>query len=247
MADMKTITILKVVTGLAVTLTVLAGCASSSSGTSDTPTTAAAPKLLPGAGHAGVKVPAGTYAVVVHGAQSQGQPMPVIRVPAGYNGAGFAVNTGVGSGGHAFAPDARGLAFWEVGSVMSDPCKAGKHGVDPGPTVADLAQALANQPLRAGTDPVPVTVAGYHGLYVQTSVPSHIDFSKCGDGYFDSWISTDGGGRYQLGPGQRDRLWIFDVGGSRLVIDGWHMPGATPAQISQITRMVKSLTFRAAS
>ena len=95
---------------------------------------------------------------------------------------------------------------------------------------------------------MPVTVAGYHGLYVQTSVPSHIDFSKCGDGYFDSWISTDGRrGRYQLGPGQRDRLWIFDVGGYRLVIDGWHMPGDTPGEISQITRMVKSLTFRAAA
>ena len=127
MADMKTITILKVVTGLAVTLTVLAGCASSSSGTSDTPTTAAAPKLLPGAGHAGVKVPAGTYAVVVHGSQSQGQPMPVNSRVGRLNGAGFAVNTGVGSGGHAFAPDARGLAFWEVGECEVSPSNAGKQ------------------------------------------------------------------------------------------------------------------------
>ncbi len=170
---------------------------------------------------------------------------PVIRVPAGYSGAGFAVHTM--DPGTAVAPDAHGLSFWEVQSVMSDPCKAGKHGVDPGPTVADLARALAAQPLRAGSDPVPVTVAGYQGLYVETSVPAHIDFSKCQDGYFDTWIGTGDHGHYAFGPGQRDSLWILDVGGYRLVIDGWHMPGATQAQIDEITGMVKTLTFRATS
>ena len=98
--------------------------------------------------------------------------------------------------------------------------------------------------MRAGSNPVPVTVAGYHGLYVETSVPAHIDFGTCQDGYFDSWISTSGGGRYQQGPGQRDSLWILDVDGYRLVIDGEHMPGATQAQIDEITGMVKTLTFR---
>lgn len=44
--------------------------------------------------------------------------------------------------------------------------------------VADLAQALATQPLRSGSDPVPVRVAGY-GLYVETSVPAHVDFTTC--------------------------------------------------------------------
>ena len=157
----------------------VAGCSSGaavspSTGASSAPTSAAAPQLLPGAGHTPVAIPAGTYAVVVNGTTIPA-PMPVIRVPAGYNGAGFAVNRGFE--GDAVAPDARGLSFWEVQSVMSDPCKAGKHGVDPGPTVADLARALAAQPLRAGSDPVPVTVAGYQGLYVETSVPAHIDFS----------------------------------------------------------------------
>lgn len=222
----------------------VAGCSSSGAESPSTVDSAAAPPVLPGAGHGSVNVPAGTYAVVVHGTPSPGQPVPVIHVPAGYRGAGFAVNTGVGVAGHAVTPNARGLAFWEVQSVWSDPCKAGKHGVDPGPSVADLAQALADQPLRRGSDPVPVTVAGYHGLYVTTSVPAHIDFAKCGDGYFDSWISTDGGGHYQLGPGQRDRLWILDVGGHRVVIDGWHMPKATQAQIDEVTAMVKTLTFR---
>jgi hypothetical protein len=220
------------------------GAASPSTGASGAPTSAAAPQLLPGAGHTPVAIPAGTYAVVVHGTTSPA-PVPVIRVPAGYNGAGFAVHTM--DPGTAVAPDAHGLSFWEVQSVMSDPCKAGKHGVDPGPTVADLARALAAQPLRAGSDPVPITVAGYQGLYVETSVPAHIDFSTCQDGYFDTWIGTGDNGHFAFGPGQRDSLWILDVGGYRLVIDGWHMPGATQAQIDEITGMVKTLTFRTTS
>lgn len=239
-------------TAMAVLLTgAVAGCSSGaavspSTGASSAPTSAAAPQLLPGAGHAGVQVPAGTYAVVVNGTTIPA-PTPVIRVPAGYTGRGFAVTAGTGDKGIAVAPDARGLSFWEVQSVFTDPCKAGKHGVDPGPTVADLARALAAQPLRAGSDPVPVTVAGYQGLYVETSVPAHIDFTTCQDGYFDSWIGTGDHGRFQQGPGQRDSLWILDVDGYRLVIDGEHMPRATQAQINEITGMVKTLTFRTTS
>jgi len=54
-------------------------------------------------------------------------------------------------------------------------------------------------------------------------------------------------GRFQQGPGQRDSLRILDVDGYRLVIDGEHMPGATQAQIDEITEMVKTLTLRTTS
>jgi len=186
-----------------------------------------------------------TYWVVVQGA-SAARPFPVVRVPVGFAGGGFAVDA-VSVPGAAVAPDARGLAFWGVQGVFTNPCTAGKHAVDPGPSVSDLARALATQPLRSGTAPVPVTVAGYQGLYVETSVPAHIDFTKCKDGYFDSWTSSNGGGRFQQGPGQKDRLWILNVHGYRLVIDGWHMPAATQQQINQITEMVKTLTFQTTS
>jgi len=205
------------------------------------------PTALPGAGDAGVAIPAGSYAVLVDGSPSPGQPRPVIRVPAGYRGHGFAVNTVAGDKVTAVRPDDRGLSFWAVQGVFTNPCTAGKHAVDPGPSVSDLARALATQPLRSGTAPVPVTVAGYQGLYVETSVPAHIDFTKCKDGYFDSWTSPNQDGHYQQGPGEQDRLWILNVNGSRLVIDGWHMPGASQQQINQITQMVYSLTFQSSS
>ena len=66
-------------------------------------------------------------------------------------------------------------------------------------------------------------------------------------GSFDSWTSTSDNARYQQGPGQQDSLWILNVHGYRLVIDGWHMPGATPPQVNEITQMVKTLTSQATS
>ncbi len=182
--------------------------------------------------------------------------MPVLHVPAGYAGSGFAVHTGVGAKGTAVAPDAHGLSFWEIQSVFTNPCTAGKYSKDVGPSVADLAKALDAQPLRAATNPVPVQIAGYHGLYLQASVPAHIDFAKCQDGYFDTWTSTSGNGHFQQGPGQQDRIWILKVHGAggrgmslpyRLVIDGWHMPGTTQHQINQINQMVQTITFQAIS
>ena len=79
----------------------VAGCSSGaavspSTGASSAPTSAAAPQVLPGAGHAGVEIPAGTYAVVVNGTTIPA-PTPVIRVPAGYTGRGFAVTAGRGT------------------------------------------------------------------------------------------------------------------------------------------------------
>ena len=222
---------------------------------SRSPSSVGSPQLLPGEGHAGVAIPAGTYAVVMNGSQRPGQLRPVIRVPAGYTGNGFAVNTGLRDNG-TVEPNARGLSFWGVHGVYTNPCTAGKYPTDPGPSVADLAQALASQPLRAGTDPAPVNVAGYAGLFIKTSVPARIDLTMCKDGYFDSWTSTNGGGRFEQGPGEKDRLWILNIHGTggratglpyRLVIDGWHMPEATPREINQITRMVKTLTFQAPS
>ena len=223
-----------------------AAAVSPSTGAPSAPASAAAPQVLPGdgprgRGDSGRNLRRGRQRVDHPGARARHPRPRRLHRP---RLRGHCRDRGHG---HCGRPDARGLAFWEVQSVFNNPCKAGKHGVDPGPTVADLARALSAQPLRAGSNPVPVTVAGYHGLYVETSVPAHIDFGTCQDGYFDSWISTGGGGRYQQGPGQRDSLWILDVGGYRLVIDGEHMPGATQAQIDEITGMVKTLTFRTTS
>jgi len=75
-------------------------------------------------------------------------------------------------------------------------------------------------------------------------VPSRIDFSRCGQGYFESWTgrgwATD---RWQQGPGQVDRLWILNVNGKRLVIDANYLPSATRRQRKELDRVVHSIRF----
>lgn len=137
------------------------------------------------------------------------------------------------------------VSFWDVASVYPTPCRwLGKPKIDPGPTVAGLASALATRPLRRASRPRDVVLGGFRGKYLRWSVPKGISFSRCGQGYFESWTATGwASDRYQQGPGQVDRLWILDVHGQRLVIDAAYMPSATRKQRAELDRIVHSIEF----
>jgi hypothetical protein len=107
--------------------------------------------------------------------------------------------------------------------------------------VADLAEALAAQELRDGTDPVPVTVGGYDGLYVEVSVPDEVDAGDCPGGVFGLWPGR--AQRYQEILGQVDMVWIIDVDGQRLVFDAAHDPNASPDEVAELEEMVTTATF----
>jgi len=176
---------------------------------------------------------AGRYVLSIDGLAAA-RLLPVLSVPEGY--VGFAGGTGV-----ADATDRveRVVWVWDVNSVFTHPCDASAEPV--GPSVADLANALAAQALRAGTDPVPVTVGGYDGLYVELSVPDDVDVAACPDGQFRMWP-----GRWQSAPGQVDMVWIVDVEGQRIVLDTSHFPGASPEHVAELRDMVTTATFEPA-
>ena len=126
--------------------------------------------------------------------------------------------------------------------------------VNPGPTVDDLAGALAEIPLRNATQPVDVTLDRYTGKYLEWSVPADMqvdgegNFTDCDNEglqhYFKSWTGSGWvSERYHQGAGQIDRLWIVDVDGERLVIDAFEMPYATTAEREELTAVVESITF----
>jgi hypothetical protein len=137
------------------------------------------------------------------------------------------------------------VSFWDVDRVYPTPCRwKGKTMVDHGRSVAGLAAALARQPLRNATTPRDVILGGARGKYLQWSVPAQIEFSRCGEGYFESWTAKGwSGDRYQQGPGQVDRIWILNVSGVRLVIDAAYMPWATSADREELGRIVHSIRF----
>jgi len=160
--------------------------------------------------------------------------LPVLAVPEGYTG----IEDALGVAGDLDGAEEAYMWVWEVNSVYSHPCEpyAGPHSV--GPTVADLANALTTQPLRAGTDPVPVTVGGYDGLYVELSVPADVDVADCPLDRFNMWPT-----RWQQFPGQVDMVWIVDVDGQRIVFDASHTAGASPEKVAELTDMVTTATF----
>lgn len=145
-----------------------------------------------------------------------------------------------GSGGAS----GRNGILWidEVGNdtaVPVDPCR--DHSPNPvGPTVADLATALSEQPFLTVTRPTEVTVGGMKGLFVKATVPKDADMSACQDNSVDL-ISES----YSAEAGIVQRMWILDVDGTRHVIHA--KVGAYDTNANQHTRamirMVESITF----
>lgn len=122
-----------------------------------------------------------------------------------------------------------------------DPCR--DHSPNPvGPTVADLATALSEQPFLTVTRPAEVTVGGMKGLFVKATVPEDADVSACQNDSVDL-ISE----HHSAGAGTVERMWILDVDGARHVIHANVAAGASDTNANQHTRamirMVESITF----
>lgn len=188
---------------------------------------------------------AGTYAFDL-GLRSAGKfPKVLVTLPEGWaNDDGWIVGP-IEPAGYV-----TGLLLWDVVDVYAHPCQWQTPRVHPGPTVDDLVAALVAQPLRNATEPVDVTIDGYHGKRLEWSVPDDADFTDCdardpgGEPTFESWTGAGwSSDRYQQGPGQVDRLWVVDVDGARLVIDAQFMPEATEEQVAELMEVVASLGF----
>lgn len=166
-------------------------------------------------------------------------PTLTVTVPDGWgNIGGWGILSGNDDNG-------MGITFWNVDEVFKQPC-SGSTLIQPGPTVADLARALGEQPTRDATEPVDIVVDGFKGVQLEWSVPAHFDFSKCLDGYFNSWTAVSGswnGGRFQQGPGQVDRLWILDIDGERLVVDAAFMPSTDAKDREELWLVMESIRF----
>ena len=173
----------------------------------------------------------GAYAFSVADAPSAPY-LPVLTVPEGYS----AIEDGIG----VIASDDESFVWvWNIELVNTHPCDALGHPAAVGPSTADLANALASQPLRDGTEPVPISIGNYDGYYVKVSVPDDIDIAECHGGRFNSWP-----GRAQTGgAGQVDMLWILDLEGQRITFDASYAASASPAVVEELEDMVMTATF----
>ena len=200
----------------------LGGCAVASRSPLASVTPSAHPNLPSG------QLDAGTYTIPrLHGESIDIQ----FTVPDGWEGLGGVV---------VLKHDV-GLGFWVVDNLYVDPCHESRGVLDPppGPTVQDLAAALAAQPLRNGSDPTPIEIDGYAGEMVTIHVPVDADLAVCDDQEYGSW--TGHGARGHATPGERDEVMIVDVDGVRLVIDASTFPDSSAEDLAELRLVIDSI------
>jgi hypothetical protein len=135
------------------------------------------------------------------------------------------------------------VSSWIVDNAYVDPCQWVESEIDPpiGPTVDDLADALADQVGRDGSEPTDVTLGGYEGKKVELSVPADFQVASCDNGELRTWRSGGSAGGYNYGPGQRDTVYILDVEGERLVIHTTYLPRASEEDLAELAAIVESI------
>ena len=117
------------------------------------------------------------------------------------------------------------------------------------PCHAQLLPSLAAQKRRNATAPTDVTLSGYPAKRVDLSIPANLDRATCDGGIIRTWVppGDDGVNAYvdteNLGmhAGQLNVTYIVDVNGDRLVIDTWHMPGTSAADLAELDAILASM------
>ncbi len=136
------------------------------------------------------------------------------------------------------------LGVVDVSNLYANPCRAPEQGLrDPaiGPTVADLASALGTIPEVSATAPVDAQLDGISGQLVELTAGDRTD--SCVDDSF-MWRSTySGPSLLAPDPGDLTRVWILDVGGTRLVV--WASEDAEFTDHEAMQTLVDSIQIEA--
>jgi hypothetical protein len=108
------------------------------------------------------------------------------------------------------------ITLWPNGitGTFVDPCS--DHTLkQPDPKgVEDLITALGSQPGVSAGPATDVTVSGYSGQYIDTTVTA--DITKCGNGQDGFWLwAAPDDRRYVQGTNEVNRIYAFDLDGAR--------------------------------
>ena len=134
--------------------------------------------------------------------------------------------------------------FWTPApsNVYADPCT--KEPLDPpaGDTPAELAAAVSSIP---GTDlvggPSDITIGGHPAKLVSIRIREDVD---CVSGEFLLWYADEpANGRFPDALGDTINVWIIDVDGAIVWIDGSWAVNTSPALHEEMRQIVESIQF----
>lgn len=161
-------------------------------------------------------------------------PLAVLDLPAGFGG----------GEGVLFYRGESAVGYWLADRVYQDPCSAGELAVKVGGSVEDLAAALTAQKVTRTTKPVPVSIDGHTGLYLELTTPTDFDYKACNKNALYIWDTptVPSGARFIDEPGT-DHYWILDVEGQRVVLLTWVPRGVKEETAELLSDVVEGAAF----
>ena len=164
-----------------------------------------------------------------------------VTVPAGWVGnvggpyAVFLDKTSLDGSGRA------SIALSLGQKIYADPCTdRGFLSPQPGPTVDELASALARLPGFVVTAPTDAAFDGYSGKRLTLTAPD--TFAGCtlsSDGYRIWQLPL--GAIFSFTTGERMTVWILDVNGQRLVVSSGTFPATTTQDQAEAQAILDSI------
>jgi hypothetical protein len=141
--------------------------------------------------------------------------------------------------------DAR-LGPWTITHIYTDGCRSQDSLLKVGPSVDDLAGALADLGPRLPQGPTPTRIGGLDALRVSLTLPVDVDLSDCRDAEgYRNW--PDPGPNLAYGhwssPGQVDDVYIMDLEGERLVIVASYSLDTSAAALAELRAVIDSVEF----
>jgi hypothetical protein len=153
-------------------------------------------------------------------------------------------NWGVrGPRGHE-APDGMGLRFYAVSNLFNNPGSYADGLQDPpvGPTVEDLVEAIVDQEEWTSSTPTELSIGGFPAQHVRITIPDGAEFDPRNDGPAFYLFQDEGAGQiWGLEVGQMFDVSVDDVDGERLVLDAFHHPGTSEADLAALEAVLDTI------
>ena len=134
-----------------------------------------------------------------------------------------------------------------VDKVFGDPCHTDGGAVYPRATstVDGIVAALTQMTgYHIVTPPTDVVVGGYPGRKLVVKNDIDTATAGCTGGPMLPMWTIKGGGQSGTNGGATEQLWVIDVGGTLVIIDGETFPTTPTAQQSEVGQIVQTLSFK---
>jgi hypothetical protein len=93
------------------------------------------------------------------------------------------------------------------------------------------------------TRPRPTALAGFPAWSLEILIPSDFEMAACDGGQVIFWESASGDVRFGLGPGELIRLWVVDIDGQPIVVEGSTFLTGPPDASTELDAIVDSLVI----